>query len=73
MSADNYFIIKLDANSKFVPVMGFDSDDSEPAIRDRDPRFDTLIEACDWADLRYSEYGVRISRAAREAAFGVTS
>jgi len=72
MSADNYYIIKLDANKKFVPVMGFASDDREPNITLRDPRFDTLAEACDYAEGDYAEYGYRISLAARRAAFGIS-
>lgn len=65
MSADNYYVIKLDANKKFVPVMGFESDDYEPDIRDRDPRFDTFDAAYDYAEGDYSEYGVRLSSEVR--------
>jgi hypothetical protein len=70
MSADNYYVIKLDSNKKFVPVMGFESDDYGPEITDRDPRFDTFDEAYDYAEGDYAEYGVQLSAEVRQLVFG---
>ncbi len=58
MSADNYYIIQLAPDGKFVPVMGFASDERIPAIRDDHPRFDFLEDALAAARREYSEYGV---------------
>lgn len=66
MSADNYYIILQDENSNYVPVMGFMSDPEDyiPTIRSNTPekyRFESPMEAYDWAAEQYSEYGVKMS------------
>ncbi len=68
MSADNYYIIQLAPDGKFVPVMGFASDERIPAIRDDHPRFDFLEDALAAAQREHSEYGVSVSDAAFRAA-----
>jgi hypothetical protein len=60
VSADNYYLVRPDG-LQFVVTMGFESDDNEPAISERDSRFDTLADACRFAFGEYSEYGVTIA------------
>ena len=63
MSADNYYIIKRHPGGGYAAVMGFASDEHEPRVRPaKDPRFDTVSDAVDWAGGEYSEYGVRVAR-----------
>lgn len=60
MSADNYWLIRKDNFGKFVPVMGFMSNEQPPFIRARDPRFDTIDEAILSVENEYSEYGTSV-------------
>lgn len=60
MSSDNYWLIRKDNYGKFVPVMGFDSDESEPFISLRHARYSTIESAVAAVQDEYTEYGVQI-------------
>lgn len=60
MSAGNYWIIRKDIHNFFVPLMGFVSDEENPIISSKDPRFKTIAQATDSVINEDSEYGVVI-------------
>lgn len=68
MSADNYYVIYYQ-DGAFIPVMGFMSDDSAPEPHSGHARFNTLQEACEWAQNQWPEYGVTITQGAWEASY----
>jgi len=66
MSADNYYMIRKHPNGKYVALMGFASDPTEPTVEpDREYEFfDDPMDAFFWAQgLEWPdapEYGVSI-------------
>lgn len=62
MSADNYHVIhNHPSGSGYCVVMGFASEETDPAPRADQQRFDTVREAFEWAESEWSEYGTSIA------------
>lgn len=60
MSADNYYIIRRHPKGGFSAVMGFESNDDTPVVREDHLRFDTMRDAEVYASGEYTEYGIQI-------------
>ncbi len=63
MSADNYMYVDRE-HGKFTVTMGFASDEKHPKPSGGSARFDTFIEAINYASAQWTEYGIQISNAA---------
>jgi hypothetical protein len=60
MSADNYWMIRKDIHNFFVPLMGFASEEENPIVSSKNPRFNTIKEAVASVIHEDCEYGIVI-------------
>ena len=60
MSADNFWVVRKDKFGHFAAIMGFASNEEEPTIRPRDPRYETVEEALHSIQDEWSEYGTSV-------------
>ena len=65
MSADNYYFIDIHPLGGFGVEMGFESSEMEVIVDEKSQRFDTLLQAEEYASEEYSEYGYTVSGRAR--------
>lgn len=60
MSADNFWMIRKDKFGNFAPLMGFASDEEDPIIQLRHPRFASMEDAMFAIKDEWTEYGTSV-------------